>query len=134
MWEMCEDLTARPRPFQAALHVSGGYLCTALNVARKTVFECAIIQLCDIEFQSGLRRKQVSASTSVTLRSCKSWLAEAAVGAPVAVTVPPQATGRARLPLVGAVVINKSAAWRSVGSFSGRTKVVRLSKREQGKQ
>lgn len=70
-------------------------------------------------------------STSVTLRSCKSWLAQAAVGAPVAVTVAPQATGRVQLP-VGAVVINKSAAWRSVGGFSRRTKVIQLSKREQG--
>lgn len=72
-------------------------------------------------------------STSVTLRSGKSRLAQAAVGAPVAVTVPPQATGRARLS-VGAVVINKSAAWRSVGGFRRRTKVIQLSKREQGER
>lgn len=46
-------------------------------------------------------------------------------------TVPPQATGRARLP-VGAVVINKSAAWRSVGGFSRGTKVIELSESEKG--
>lgn len=45
---MCEDLTARPRPFQTALRASGGYLCAAPNVAGENVFECAIIQLCDI--------------------------------------------------------------------------------------
>lgn len=127
---MCEELTARPRPSQTALHVSGGYLCTALNIACENVFECAIIQLCDIRNQSQLRQR-FSMSTSVTLRSCKSWLAQAAVGAPVAVTVAPQATGRVQLP-VGAVVINKSAAWRSVGGFSRTTKVIQLSKREQG--
>lgn len=45
-------------------------------------------------------------------------------------TVPPQATGRVRLP-VGAAVINKSAAWRSVGGFSKGTKVIELSESEQ---
>lgn len=128
---MCEDLTASPRPLQTALYLSGGYLCTALNIVCENVFECVIIQLCDIRNQSRLRQRKFLTSTLVTLRSCKSWLAQAAVGAPVAVTVTPQATGRARLP-VDAVVISKSAAWRSVGGFSRRTKVIQLSKREQG--
>lgn len=127
---MCEDLTARPWPLQTALNVSGGYLCTALNVACENVFECAIIQLCDIRNQSQPRHRQFLMSTSVTLWSCKSWLAQAAVGAPVAVTVPPQATGRAWLP-VGAVAINKSAAWYSVRGLGRRTKVIQLSKRKQ---
>lgn len=69
-------------------------------------------------------------NTLIALRSCKSWLTQAAVGAPLAVTVSPQATGRARLP-IGAVVINKGAAWCSVGGFSRGTKVIELSKREQ---
>lgn len=100
-----------------------------MNVACENVFECAIIQLCVKRNKSRPRQRQLLISTSVTLRSCKSGLAQAAVGAPVAVTVPPQATGRAWLSIV-AVVINKSAAWHSVGGLGRRTKVIQLSKRE----
>lgn len=119
--------------FNRALYVRGGFVCTALNVVCKNIIECEITQQCDTRNQCKLRSRQLLMNTSIALRSCKSWLTQAAVGAPLAVTVPPQATGRAWLP-VGAVVINKSAAWRSVGGFSGGTKVIQLRKRAQRHQ
>lgn len=61
--------------------------------------------------------------TLITLGPSKTWFTQAAEGAPLAVTVPPHATGGKLLP-AGAVVINKKAAWCSVGGFSWGTKVV----------
>lgn len=67
--------------------------------------------------------ERFSPLTLIALRPCKTWLTQAAEGAPFAMTVPPHATGGELLP-AGAVVINKRAAWRSVGGFSWGTKVI----------
>lgn len=63
--------------------------------------------------------------TLITLRPCKTCFTQAAEGAPLPVTATPPATG-GKLLCAGAVVINKRAAWHSVGGFSWGTKVIQL--------
>lgn len=66
--------------------------------------------------------------TLIALKPAKARIAQAARGAPLAVTATPLATG-GRLLRAGAVVINKRAAWHSVGGFSWGSKVIELNGR-----
>ena len=61
--------------------------------------------------------------TLITLRPREPRFAQAAEGAPLAVTATPPAAG-GQFFHVGAVIINKRAAWHSVGGLSWGTKVI----------
>lgn len=68
--------------------------------------------------------------TLITLRPREPRFTQAAEGAPLAMTATPLAAGR-QLLHVGAVVINKRAAWHSVGGFSWGAKVIELNRRRK---
>lgn len=138
--EIHEDITARTCCSAKALYVRQGYLRSAAvrrsparNFSHCPFWVVHFERLKVPKLHTGLivlllknlaaKLEQFSPLTLITLRPCKTWLTQAGEGAPFAVTVPPHATGGELLP-VGAVVINKRAAWCSVGGFSWGTKVI----------